>query len=206
MVEPEPQTDAEKATAIIVRADHMLKAKGVYEATHLGEIVNSLGWIVYDAEYTNLSETTVTKIKDAALMLLEAFMQAAEDAADELKLVFKSAEERALAAPIADLVIDTPIDIAALVATEVAKAIAPLEARTIKAERVATEASERAVTAERSLSERVEADNARGQTRKGADDPVVPESTSKGVGVRSQASRSILSSFGSRHARQGAAL
>lgn len=197
----EPQTDVEKAAEIVVRADQTLRSKGVYEASRLGEIVNQLAWIVYDADYSGLSEATVTQIKSAAQSLLDAFMAAAADAANELTEVFKSATERAkAAAPIVAPVVETPLDIAALVAAEVKKAIAPVEARASAAEAAATEASERAVTAERGLAERVEADNARGQTRKGAEDPVIVERTDKPTGGRSQASKSILSSFGSRHA------
>ena len=201
---PVEQTEAEKAATIIVRADQALREKGVYEASRLGEIVNSLGWIVYDAEYTGLSPETVTQIKAAANALLAAFMQAAQDAANDLTEVFKSAEERAkAAAPVVEptpAIQKTPADIAAIVAEAVKSAIAPLEARVTTAEGEATAAREETATAQRALSERVEADNARGQTRKGAEDPVAPESTSKDAAPRSQASKSILSSFGSRHA------
>ena len=202
VAEPEaaPATDATKAAAIIVRADHVLKEKGVNEAARLGEIVNSLGWIVYDAEYTGLSEETVTKIKTAANALLEAFMQAAQDAATELTDVFKSAEELAARSEPAP-VEQNLTDIDAIVAAAVSKAIAPLADRVTTAEAAVTQANEATATAQRELAERVEADNARGQTRKGADDPLAPESTGKDEAKRSQASTNILSSFGSRHAR-----
>lgn len=193
-------TDADRAKSMLEAIGQVQTQKGVYEAAALGQIVNQLGWIVYDADYSGLSDETVAKIKAAALALLDAFMQAATDAADELTAVFRTAEETAArAAPVAEEAAPAD-DMAALVAAAVEKAMQPVIARAEAAEAAATEASERAQRAEAELSERVEADNARGQTRKGADDPIPDVSTDKPQ-ERSRASQSILSSFGSRHAR-----
>lgn len=197
-----PPAAAQRAAEVAIRSvlDQNPRTKGVYEATSLGEIVNRLAWIIYDADYTGLSEETVTKINGAALALLDAFMQAATDAAEELAEVFGVPEQDTAAARSDQAAPETPVDVAALVAEAVSKAIAPLEARVITAESAVTEANEATATAQRELSERVEADNARGQTRKGADDPLAPESTSNAPTPRSQTSKSMLSAFGSRHA------
>lgn len=198
-----PPATAQRAAEVAIRGvlDQNPRTKGVYEASSLGEIVNRLAWIIYDADYTGLSEETVTKINGAALALLDAFMQAATDAAEELAEVFGVPEQDTAAARSDPAVVtETPVDIAAVVAAAVREAIAPLEVRVATAESAVTEANAATETAQRALSERVEADNARGQTRQGADDPLAPESTSKTAAPRSQTSKSMLSAFGSRHA------
>lgn len=198
----EATSDATKAAETIERADKALREKGVYEAAELGCIVNQLGWIVYDADYSGMSDVAVGKIKAAALALLDAFMEVAQDAADQLTEVFRSDEERAQrAAPATEDTPDTNANLDDRITQAVERAVAPIMDQLTQAKTEASEATARADQAERELAERVEADNARGQTRKGAEEPVTTESTDKKPQQRSDASKRMLSAFGSRHSR-----
>jgi len=196
--QPDEPSDADRARSMVEEIEAK-RTKGVYEAAELGKIVNQLGWIVYEADYSGMSDTTVSQIKSAALALLEAFRQAAVDAADELSEVFRSEAEREAVTTERSANPPAPatetVDIAALIETAVAKAVAPFREEAI-------EAKARAEKAEAELAERVEADNSRGQTRKGADtpDPEVSTQEQAGEKKRSRASNNILASFGSRHA------
>lgn len=210
-------TDVERAREIVESIGKTQKTKGVYEAGELGRIVNQLGWVVYDADYAGLSEEVVSAIKTAALALLEAYLLAASQAADELTAVFRTAEEREAVetARAAEPTTEQPADLAAVVAAEVARAMQPVNERLAAAETTAAEATqradaaqqeataatERAEKAERELQERVEADNSTSQTRKGAEDLSTDESTDKKPEGRSRASKALLGAFGSRHAR-----
>jgi hypothetical protein len=211
------QTYEERALEIVQQIAKTQKTKGVYEAGELGRVVNQLGWIVYDADYAGLSDEVVAAIKTAALALLEAYLMAASEAAEELTAVFRTAEESEAVETTRSAVstVEQPTDITALVAAAVEKAMQPVNERLAAALTAAAEATQRAETAsnearaateradkaERELQERVEADNSTSQTRKGAEDLPGVESTDKKPEERSRASKSLLSAFGSRHAR-----
>lgn len=89
------ETNTLRAKEIVtsLMASTSLVQKGVWEASTLGDIVHRLAWLVYDADYAGMSEATIMKIKEGAVNLLEGFMLASEEAAEELLTVFKSLGE-----------------------------------------------------------------------------------------------------------------
>lgn len=195
---------------VIERADEVLRQRGIYEIDEIGSMVNRLAWIVYDAEWSDIPEATVTKIKGAASSLLEAFVELSTDYAEQLREFFanhssversEQIEEPAAPEPVepqapAPSALDADA-IAALVGKIVSDGLAPIaasvEALTSQVETVQSEVS----ATKTALDTRVGALESQGQTRKGADHVDPPEQQ---PAKRSEGSNNILRAMGSRHA------
>lgn len=67
-----------------------LRAKSMYDVSNLGSTINTLRWMVYDAEYGDLPEDAVSAIKAAAMSLIDALVIAANSAIADMVEVFTS--------------------------------------------------------------------------------------------------------------------
>jgi hypothetical protein len=195
-----------------------------YVIADIASVVSSLKYLVNDADYTGIDDASVANLKTAALSALSALAAVANQYVAEVSQVFRAQAETQVQRTDASTTVEpapaepaTPAveapaadanDVEAMVARSVAAALAPvndqigtLTQRAEAAETEAREAREAAEAAKRELAERVEADSNRSQSRRAADDvdPPVVETAVKTE--RCQASRSMLSAFGSRHAR-----
>lgn len=201
-----------------------------YIVSDIGSAIATLKYIILDADYTGLDAIVVSNLKTAAIAAadamvavanqlkgeiaefvaqkteeLEAAVKEAKAKTDGEQRVSEEAEDDTAAPEQADegadkdaaqktTAEDDPME-ARLAAME-----AKFEARVKAAEDKADAATAKAEKAEAELAERVAADEARSQSRKAADNFDLPEEEKKPA-QRCQASTTMLSAFGSRHAR-----
>ena len=213
---------AKRVDAILanpVFADSAVKTRksiSSYVVSDIACAINSMRYLIADADYTGLSDEAVSLLKSATLTAIEALVAVAaqfstevsEMLASKSETVTKSADEPApVEAPVAEPVVDEPVDTAEVtetVAEQVAKAVtaamAPVNEALAAAQAEASEARKTADDARNELAARVEADASQHQSRKAADeiDPPAPAAVKT---ERCAASTSMLSAFGSRHAR-----
>lgn len=212
---------------VIEREDVVLRQRGMYEIESLGYTVNQLAWLVYDAEYTDMPEETVAKIKGAASMLLEAFVELSDVYAETLKEFFaaqkaamdaiaaKDAEPQEPAAsepvepsapepePVTKSDEPAPAGgldaetIAALVGKVVSDQLAPVASSVKEVAAQVAAVQEEVNSTKSALDTRVGALERQGQTRKGADHVDPPEQQ---PAKRTDAGNNILRAMGSRHA------
>jgi len=182
-----------------------VKKVNAYGVMDILDVVMTLRWIIMDADYSGYSDEVVTKLKSAAMQTLEALTDVTAQLVDEYGEVTKSddaAKTSKTKSADADASDDNGTDLEATVKAAVEKAVAPLNDKVEAAEAKATKAEEDAGEARKELAERVAADNARGQTQKGADDVSGDESKpAKKTSESSQTANNILRAAGSRHAK-----
>lgn len=187
-----------------------------YVVSDIACAISSMRYLIADADYTGLGDTAVAALKTATLAAIDALSavaaqfstEVAEMLATKSETVTKSADEPATEeAPVAEPVADEPADnaeatetVAEQVAKAVAEAMAPVNEALAAAQAEASEARKTAEAAQNELAARVEADASLHQSRKAADeiDPPAPAAVKT---ERCAASTSMLSAFGSRHAR-----
>lgn len=186
--------------------------KGTYTVSEIGYVLDSLRWLMNDADYNGLSDTSVASIKQAAAAMVAVLVEAMQGTIDTFVDAFKADTKKTDAVVVAKSdaaetapAVEAPADaepatktdelLASLVATvkSVGDAVTSLTATVKEQGEAIEEVKETAAKA-------AEASLEQGQSRKGADatDPAAPTvDTQKKDVEQAHAQRRLRSAFGS---------
>lgn len=189
-----------------VRKTVVTKMVSGWTVGDVAEVLQMLRYLIADADYVGMDDTTASALKAAATNVATAMVGlATQMQGDVAELVSRSAKELASKAGITPVVTAEPTSeqpsLADAIRAAVDEAVGPLNERVERAEQEAREARETAAQAQRELAERVEAEETRSQSRKAAADIDAPPPPAT-IRQRSQGENTMLAAFGSRHANR----